>query len=223
MAPGKEPDRYLYLNPVLAETNKEINVTSCALQTSFVDDVEESVGDERPNEEELVPDEDEAGNKEEKSRDLGRPNNKKLVAAVHEKRNQISSNKQVLTEVAKAMQNMTDLQVKRMKMNLDAEEKIEERRRKDRLVETERNRKHEFEIAKIYSAAFASIHQTASHNKLLPFHAPQGTMIPMESPTELYSLGLTPPYSSTPQSNSHYDIVNELNDESHPNMVLIKA
>ena len=37
---------YLYLNHVLAETNEEINVTSSALQTSFVDDVEESEGDE---------------------------------------------------------------------------------------------------------------------------------------------------------------------------------
>ena len=37
---------YLYLNQVLAETNEEINVASSALQTSFVDDVEESEGDE---------------------------------------------------------------------------------------------------------------------------------------------------------------------------------
>ena len=31
LAPGKKPDWYLYLNPMLAETNEEINVTSSAL------------------------------------------------------------------------------------------------------------------------------------------------------------------------------------------------
>lgn len=33
--PEKEPDWYLYFNPVLSERNKEINVTPSALQTSF--------------------------------------------------------------------------------------------------------------------------------------------------------------------------------------------
>ena len=128
---GTKPDWYLYLHSVLAETKEEVNVTSIALQTSFVDDVEESEGNESPNEEELVPDEDEFGDKGEKSRDLGRPNNKKLVTAVHKKRNQICSNKQPLTEVAKTMQNMAESQVKRTKITLEAGEKREERRTKD--------------------------------------------------------------------------------------------
>ena len=133
---------------MLAETNEEINVTLSALQTSFVDDVEESEGDESPNEEELVPDEDESGDEGEKSRDLGGPNNNKLVAAVGKKgRNQTCLNKQALTEVAKAMQNMAESQVNRMKMTLDAEENREERRRKDRLHKAEKNRKHELEIS----------------------------------------------------------------------------
>ena len=102
-----------------------------------------------------------------------------MVAAVHKKRNQICSNKQALTEVAKTMQNMAESQVKRTKMTLEAGEKREERRRKDRLEEAERNRKHELEIANIYATAFASIHQTTNRNQLLPLHAPQGTMIPM--------------------------------------------
>ena len=42
LTPRKEPDWYLYFYPVIAETNEEINVSSSALQTSFVDDVEES-------------------------------------------------------------------------------------------------------------------------------------------------------------------------------------
>ena len=69
---------------MLAETNDEINVTSSASQTSFVHE-KESEGDKSPNEEELVPDKDVSGKEEEKSRDLGIPNNKELVAAVHKK------------------------------------------------------------------------------------------------------------------------------------------
>ena len=55
------------------------------------------------------------------------------------------------------MQNMTESQVKRMKMTLDAEEKREKRRRKDWLEEAERTRKHDLEIAKFYITSFASI------------------------------------------------------------------
>ena len=152
------------VNPVLAETDEEINVTSSALETSFVDDVEESEGDKSPNEEELVPDKDGSDDKADKSQDLGRLNNKKLVAVVHKTRNQIRSNKQSLTEVTKAMQNMAESDVKRMKMVLDSEKKREERKRKDRLEKAERNRKHELEIAKIYATVFASMHQTVNHN-----------------------------------------------------------
>ena len=57
------------------------------------------------------------------------------------------------------MQNMAKSQVKRMKMALDAEERRDERKSKERMEEAERNRKHELEIAKIYAAAFASNHQ----------------------------------------------------------------
>ena len=117
------------------------------------------------------------------------------------------SNKQALIEVAKAMQDMAESQVTRI------EEEIEERRREDRVEETERNRKHELEIAKMFATAFASIHQTAYHNQFLSFHALQGTMVPMQSPTEFNSPRLTPPYSSTPRSNPRYRFVNELNNE----------
>ena len=44
----------------------EINVSSNVLQTSFVEDVEESDGDEYSNEEEVVPDEDESGSERER-------------------------------------------------------------------------------------------------------------------------------------------------------------
>ena len=81
----------------------------------------------------------------------------------------------------------------------------------------------ELEIAKTYVTAFASIHQTANHSQLLLFHAPQRTMIPMRSATELNSPEITPPYSSIVQSNPCYGFLNELNDERHPNMILFKA
>ena len=106
-------------------------------------------------------------------------------------------------------------------MTLHTEEKREERRRKDRLEEAGRKRKHELEIAKMYATALPSIHQTNNRNQLLPFHAPQEKMV--QSPTKLNSPGLTLPHSSTLQCNFRYGFVNELNDESHPNMTLINA
>ena len=36
LAAGEEPEWYHHINPILAETNEEINPTSSALQTSFV-------------------------------------------------------------------------------------------------------------------------------------------------------------------------------------------
>ena len=36
LAAGEEPEWYQHVNPILAETNEEINPTSSALQTSFV-------------------------------------------------------------------------------------------------------------------------------------------------------------------------------------------
>ena len=52
----------------------------------------------------------------------------KLVAAVHQKRSQMRSNKQALSELARAMQNMAESQTKRLKMTLEAEEKREEKK-----------------------------------------------------------------------------------------------
>ena len=36
LAVGEEPEWYQHINPILAETNEEINPTSSALQTAFV-------------------------------------------------------------------------------------------------------------------------------------------------------------------------------------------
>ena len=36
LAAGEEPEWYQHINPILAETNEEINPTSSALQTAFV-------------------------------------------------------------------------------------------------------------------------------------------------------------------------------------------
>lgn len=49
-------------------------------------------------------------------------------------------------------------------MTLHTEEKREERRRKDRLEEAGRKRKHELKIAKMYATALPSIHQTNNRN-----------------------------------------------------------
>ena len=64
---------------------------------------------------------------------------KKIVASVHKKQTQVRSNKQALTEIAKGLQTVAELQTKSMKLSLRADEKREERERQFRKEESERN------------------------------------------------------------------------------------
>ena len=161
MAAGEEPEWYQHINLILAETNEEINPTSSALQTSFVNrdesDLESGSADEEGIEEhDENENEGETTSSSTAAKKIKQPA-KKLVAAVHQKRSQMRSNKQALSELARAMQNMAESQTKRLKMTLEAEEKREEKKRQERLEEAERNRKHEKEIAKIYAAQYSTV------------------------------------------------------------------
>ena len=78
---------------------------------------------------------------------------------------------------------------RRLKMTLEAEEKREEKKRQERLEEAERNRKHEIEIAKIYTAAFASNNQNSI----------QATTPTYFAPTSAITRTLTSPQTSSPQ------------------------
>ena len=154
LAAGEEPEWYQHINPILVETNEEINPTSSVLQTSFVNRDESDLESGSEDEEGIEEHDDENENEGETTssstaaKKIKQPA-KKLVAAVHQKRSQVRSNKQALSELARAMQNMAKSQTKRLKMTLEAEEKREEKKRQERLEEAERNRKHEIEIAKI--------------------------------------------------------------------------
>ena len=133
LATGEEPEWYQHINPILAETNEDINPTSSALQTSFVNRDESDLESGSEDEEGIEEHDDENENEGETTscstaaKKIKQPA-KKLVDAVHQKRSQMRSNKQALFELARAMQNMAESQTKRLKMTLEAEEKREEKK-----------------------------------------------------------------------------------------------
>ena len=166
-----EKKNFTDINPILAETNEEINPTSSALQTSFVNRDESDLESGSEDEEGIEEHDDENENEGETTSSSTaakkiKRSAKKLVAAVHHKRSQVRSDKQALSELAKAMQNMAESQTKRLKMTLEAEEKREEKKRQERVEEAERNRKHEIEVAKIYPVALLQTTRTVSRQQL---------------------------------------------------------
>ena len=166
-----EKKNFTDINPILAETNEEINPTSSALQTSFVNRDESDLESGSEDEEGIEEHDDENENEGETTSSSTaakkiKRSAEKLVAAVHHKRSQVRSDKQALSELAKAMQNMAESQTKRLKMTLEAEEKREEKKRQERVEEAERNRKHEIEVAKIYPVALLQTTRTVSRQQL---------------------------------------------------------
>lgn len=225
LAPGEEPEWYLVMNPILAETNEEINLASSANETSFVNkeyksgesdsDEDEGTVDNLEGKNDLNENDGNSSTKKGKSETKNKLK-AKVVAQVHQKRNQIRSNKQALSEVAKSIQSMGESQVKRMKMTLEAEEKREERRRQERMEEAEKNRKHEIEIAKIYAAAFASSNQQkCTHSTPSYFPSASPSPHPLSSPQNYGSQDhrqvATSPFSS-PSPTERSSFLSEFND-----------
>ena len=138
------------------------------------------------------------------------------VAAVHQKRSQMRSNKQALSKLARAMQNMAESQTKRLKMTLEAEEKREEKKRQERLEEAERNRKHKIEIAKIYAAAFASNNQNSIQATTPTYFAPPSAITrrltsPQTSPPQRFHSATPSPLTSSPSIPANFSFLDEPN------------
>ena len=144
------------LNRVFAETNKEINLTFCAAETSFV---EGNLSEDEKDESDSNNENDESlGVEAITCNGRGKKNLavKKVIASVHKKRTQVCSNKQALSKIAEGLQTVTESQTKRMKPSLETDKKMEERECQFPKEESERNRKHDLQIAEIYARAFAS-------------------------------------------------------------------
>ena len=221
LAAGEEPEWYQHINPILAETNEEINPTSSALQTSFVNRDESDLESGSEDEEGIEEHDDENENEGETTssntvaKKIKQPA-KKLVAAVHQKRSQMCSNKQALSELARAMQNMAESQTKRLKMTLEAEEKREEKKRQERLKEAERNRKHEIEIAKFYAAAFASNNQNSIQATTPTYFAPTSVITrtvtsPQTSPPQRFHSAPPSPLTSSPSIPANFSFQDDPN------------
>ena len=203
----------------MAETNEEINPTSSALQTSFVNRDESDLESGSEDEEGIEEHDDENENEGETTssstatKKIKQPA-KKLVAAVHQKRSQMRFNKQALSELVRAMQNMAESQTKRLKMTLEAEEKREEKKRLERLEEAERNRKHEIEIAKIYAAAFASNNQNSI--QATTYFAPTSAITrrltsPQTRPPQRFHSATPSPLTSSPSIPANFSFQDDPN------------
>ena len=68
----------------------------------------------------------------------------------------MGSKKQALTEIENRLQTIAESQTKRTKLPLEADEKRKEKERQFRKEESQRNRRHELQIAEIYARAFSS-------------------------------------------------------------------
>ena len=147
---------------------------------------------------------------------------KKLVAAVHQKRFQMHSNKQTLSELARAMQNMAESQTKRLKMTLEAEEKQKEKKRQERLEVAERNRKHEIKIAKVYAAAFASNNQNSIQATTPTYFAPTSAIrrrlpLPQTSPPQRFHSAIPSPLTSSPSIPANFSFQDDPNTSFNRN------
>ena len=178
LAPEDEPDWYKVLNVVFAETNAEIDPVSNAAETSFVNEntthgdenEENSSGAETRDEESTNEDDAASQDKVQIIAAAGKKvGSKKVVASVHQKRKVIQSNKHALSEVGKGLQELSNSNVKRLKMILEAEKRREKEEREFRRIEAEKKREHELKVAKVYAKAFAAAMAPRQEPVQLPF------------------------------------------------------
>ena len=161
LSPENEPDWYKVINCVLSETNSEINLSSNAGETSFCEDVNESNGSDSRESEDSNGGENESDNENVEIQAKGttltpesRKGVNKLVVAPHNKRTQVRSNRQALSEMAHSMKAFAEAQVKRHKLSLESEERREKMQMQFRREESEKNRQHGLKMARIYAESF---------------------------------------------------------------------
>ena len=161
LSPESEPDWYKVINCVLSETNSEINLSSNAGETSFCEDVNESNGSDSRESEDSNGGENESDNENVEIQAKGttltpesRKGVNKLVVAPHNKRTQVRSNRQALSEMAHSMKAFAEAQVKRHKLSLESEERRDKMQMQFRREESEKNRQHDLKMARIYAESF---------------------------------------------------------------------
>ena len=153
LPPGDEPGWYKILNPIFAETNEAIKLTSSAFDTSFVNPNDsESFEEEekRDSEDDAIPDdiEEEEGAQVEEA--APRKTKRKIVVAPHKKTKQLRSNKQALGEIARVLHASIAAQDKRFEQQLRASEEKERRMVEFREREAEKDRAQEYKMAHLY-------------------------------------------------------------------------
>lgn len=161
LAPDKEPRWFKHLNPVFAEANDEISLSSSAAETSFMKNVEEEdIDSEEDQSNESDSNENEAS--------LEPQPKKKVVVAPHKKCKVIRSNKQALSEIAQSLKTYSESQNKRHQKSIEEEKKREERFLQFKREEAEKDRLHEMRMAQMFIATMQNQQQSRQHPNSYP-------------------------------------------------------
>ena len=146
LEPDQEPQWYKVLNPVFAETHRPLNLVSSAMDTSFLNNP--ALSDDSMNEDDLE------NSDTENSTDTGNePARKKtkIVVAPHKKHQQIRSNKQGLSAIARGLNAAIVAQDKRFDRQFKANDEREKRLLEFRVKEAEKEREHEYRMAQLFA------------------------------------------------------------------------
>ena len=162
--PHKEkPVWYQLLNAVFSETNEELNLIGTTAPSFLLNHDSHQSRDYELEDEDITDSDNDSMhvNSFEPSMrniDTKKNENHKSATKVHTKGTPGRSNTQALFEIAKSLQSLAEVQTKRIKLTIEAEERREERERQYRREEAEKNRQHELKIAEIYARAFSCQH-----------------------------------------------------------------
>lgn len=163
LPPREKPVWYQFMNAVFSETNEEVNIIGTTGQPFLSNhDSPQSLDYELEDEDTTESDNDSmhinSFEPNMRSTDTKNNENHKFATRVHTKRTQERSHTQALFEIAKSLKSIAEVQTKRIKLTIEAEERREERERQYRREEAEKNRQHELKLAEIYARAFSCLH-----------------------------------------------------------------
>ena len=162
LLPKEKPVWYQLMNVVFSEIKEEVNIIGTTAPSFLSNDSPQSRDYELEDEDMTESDNDSmyVNSFEPSMRniDTKKNENHKFATRVHMKRTQERSNTQALFEIAKSLQSVAEVQTKRIKLTIEAEERREERELQYRREEAEKNRQHELKLAEIYARAFSCQH-----------------------------------------------------------------
>ena len=154
------PEWYEKIDSILGDTNTDLvnELVSFADYDSDKDLYDDSEDDDESNN----------ANKEDKVENVSANKKKSIVEKPHKKRKAVRSQTQALRQLAGGMTKLIEIQVKRRKEQVEFEKERHRSFSELKKEEAEKNRRHELEIAKIFTSSINSSQQQR-HFRYTPF------------------------------------------------------